>query len=79
MSSKLTVEKSSKEAVLVLEDGFWVKGIGFGALKKASGEIVFNTGMVGYPESITDPSYNGQILLQTYPLIGSARALSKYV
>ena len=50
-------EKITKEAVLVLEDGSWVKGIGFGALKKIYGEVVFNTGMVGYTESITDPSY----------------------
>jgi len=60
-----------KSAVLVLEDGTLVKGIGFGASKKVYGEVVFNTGMVGYPESITDPSYNGQILMQTYPLIGN--------
>ncbi len=60
-----------KLAVLVLEDGTLVEGIGFGALKKAYGEVVFNTGMVGYPEAITDPSYNGQILMQTYPLIGN--------
>jgi len=48
-----------------------VKGVGFGATRKVSGEVVFNTGMVGYPEAITDPSYNGQILMQTYPLIGN--------
>jgi len=60
-----------KLAVLVLEDGTLVEGIGFGALKKVYGEVVFNTGMVGYPEAITDPSYNGQILMQTYPLIGN--------
>ena len=61
----------SKEAILVLEDGTLVKGAGFGALKKVYGEVVFNTGMVGYPESITDPSYKGQILMQTYPLVGN--------
>ena len=71
LSTSRITEKVSKEAVLVLEDGSWVKGIGFGALKKISGEVVFNTGMVGYTESITDPSYNGQILIQTYPLIGN--------
>lgn len=48
-----------------------MKGVGFGATRKVSGEVVFNTGMVGYPEAITDPSYNGQILMQTYPLIGN--------
>ena len=46
-------------------------GEGFGAVRKTQGEFVFNTGMVGYPESITDPSYAGQILIQTYPLIGN--------
>jgi len=76
--SKPTVDKSSKAAILVLEDGSWIEGTGFGALKKVSGEIVFNTGMVGYPESITDPSYNGQILLQTYPLIGNYGIFSEH-
>ena len=59
------------KAVLVLEDGSVWPGEGFGAFAKVSGEVVFNTGMVGYPESITDPSYHGQILCQTYPLIGN--------
>jgi len=59
------------KAVLVLEDGSVWPGEGFGAFAKVSGEAVFNTGMVGYPESITDPSYHGQILCQTYPLIGN--------
>jgi len=59
------------KAVLVLEDGSVWPGQGFGAFAKVSGEVVFNTGMVGYPESITDPSYHGQILCQTYPLIGN--------
>ncbi|MCK4243758.1 glutamine-hydrolyzing carbamoyl-phosphate synthase small subunit [Candidatus Bathyarchaeota archaeon] len=63
--------KIAREAVLVLEDGSFVKGSGFGAIKKISGEVVFNTGMVGYTEAITDPSYKGQILMQTYPLIGN--------
>ncbi len=58
-------------AFLVLEDGSYFSGTGFGAEGKISGEVVFNTGMVGYPESLTDPSYNGQILVQTYPLIGN--------
>jgi carbamoyl-phosphate synthase small subunit len=59
------------KAILVLEDGSVWPGEGFGAFAKVSGEVVFNTGMVGYPESITDPSYHGQILCQTYPLIGN--------
>ena len=46
-------------------------GIGFGANKSVSGELVFQTGMVGYPQSITDPSYRGQILVVTFPLVGN--------
>ena len=68
---KSTIEAKGKNAVLVLEDGTVFRGFGFGASKKTSGEVVFNTGMVGYTEAITDPSYKGQILLQTYPLIGN--------
>ncbi|MCX8170538.1 MAG: carbamoyl-phosphate synthase small subunit, partial [Candidatus Bathyarchaeota archaeon] len=59
------------KAVLVLEDGSFFIGRGFGAVRKISGEVVFSTGMVGYPESLTDPSYYGQILTLTYPLIGN--------
>lgn len=59
------------KAFLLLEDGSVIKGIGFGAQKTVFGEIVFNTGMTGYQENLTDPSYNGQILLMTYPLIGN--------
>jgi len=54
-----------------LEDGTVIPGNGFGVQGEFSGEVVFNTGMVGYTESLTDPSYRGQILLQTYPLIGN--------
>ena len=60
-----------KHAKLVLEDGDEFKGFSFGAQHSTSGEVVFNTGMVGYPESLTDPSYKGQILSLTYPLIGN--------
>lgn len=60
-----------KKAILVLEDGTVVRGNGFGALGEAQGEIVFNTGMTGYVEALTDPSYAGQILMMTYPLIGN--------
>lgn len=59
------------KAVLALEDGTIVKGVGFGSRKTVSGELVFNTGMTGYQEALTDPSYNGQILMMTYPLIGN--------
>jgi carbamoyl-phosphate synthase small subunit len=55
----------------MLEDGSIFNGYSFGAKKPVSGEVVFNTGMVGYPESLTDPSYRGQILVLTYPLIGN--------
>jgi len=59
------------KAILVLEDGSYFFGHGFGAVKKVSGEIVFSTSMVGYPEALTDPSYKGQILTLTYPLVGN--------
>lgn len=60
-----------KIAKLVLEDGTIFFGQSFGAKKSVAGEVVFNTGMVGYPENLTDPSYQGQILTLTYPLIGN--------
>lgn len=56
---------------LYLSDGTTFEGQSFGAPVSADGEVVFNTGMVGYPESLTDPSYRGQILVFTYPLIGN--------
>src|SRR2546427_11484002 len=56
---------------LILADGSVFKGDGFGSPKSVSGETVFNTGMVGYPECFTDPSYCGQILVLTYPMIGN--------
>jgi carbamoyl-phosphate synthase small subunit len=56
---------------LELEDGTVFSGKSFGARKSVSGEVVFNTAMTGYPESLTDPSYKGQILVLTYPLIGN--------
>jgi carbamoyl-phosphate synthase small subunit len=59
------------KALLVLEDGTVFKGKGFGAPGVRAGEVVFTTGMVGYTESLTDPSYAGQILVFTYPLIGN--------
>ena len=60
-----------KNAKLVLEDGSIFYGYSFGSSKSNSGEVVFATGMTGYPESLTDPSYAGQILCLTYPLIGN--------
>ena len=56
---------------LILQDGTVFEGESFGAKVDSDGEVVFNTGMVGYPESLTDPSYRGQILTFTYPLIGN--------
>ena len=55
----------------MLEDGTIKQGIGFGAIGEVKGELVFNTGMTGYVEALTDPSYAGQILMMTYPLIGN--------
>lgn len=56
---------------LVLEDGTEMIGHAFGSLRPVGGEVVFNTGMTGYVETLTDPSYRGQILVLTYPLIGN--------
>lgn len=56
---------------LVLADGTEIEGRSFGAPVSAPGEVVFTTGMVGYPESLTDPSFAGQILVMTYPLVGN--------
>ena len=55
----------------MLEDGSEFEGFSFGFPGNTNGEVVFNTGMVGYPETMTDPSYRGQILVCTYPLIGN--------
>ncbi len=60
-----------KKATLVLEDGSEFTGYSFGFEGSVAGEIVFNTAMTGYPESLTDPSYRGQILVLTYPSIGN--------
>ena len=59
------------KAVLELEDGTIYEGKSFGCVKPCAGEVVFNTAMTGYPESLTDPSYEGQILVTTYPLLGN--------
>ncbi len=60
-----------RKAKLILEDGTELTGWSFGHPGAAAGEVVFTTGMVGYPESLTDPSYAGQILVLTYPLVGN--------
>ncbi|MDP3941283.1 MAG: glutamine-hydrolyzing carbamoyl-phosphate synthase small subunit [bacterium] len=56
---------------LIFKDGTTFEGISFGSKKGKAGEVVFSTGMAGYPESMTDPSYQGQILTLTYPIIGN--------
>ena len=56
---------------LLLEDGTELQGESFGASRAVAGEVVFNTGMTGYVETLTDPSYRGQILVSTYPLVGN--------
>lgn len=61
----------NKKAKLILKDGSEFTGVAFGFPKNTNGEVVFNTGMVGYPETMTDPSYRGQVLVCTYPLIGN--------
>ncbi len=60
-----------KKVYLVTEDGRAFEGYSFGAEIEACGELVFNTGMVGYIETLTDPSYYGQIVMQTFPLVGN--------
>ncbi len=70
----ITTKKSShanKFGKLIFDDGTVLDGMGFGYSTTVFGEIVFNTGMVGYPETLTDPSYSGQILTLTYPLVGN--------
>lgn len=64
-------KKKVQKLKLVLEDGSVFEGESFGAYHETDGEVVFATAMVGYPESLTDPSYNGQILTFTSPLIGN--------
>src|SRR5438093_11752880 len=59
------------QGTLLLEDEIKFTGRHFGFIAPVAGEVVFNTGMVGYTEALTDPSYRGQILVLTYPLIGN--------
>ena len=63
--------RSPRKAYLLLEDGTLFEGKSFGYEAPAAGEVVFNTAMTGYPESLTDPSYEGQILVTTYPILGN--------
>jgi len=64
---------------LILENGTIAEGTGFGFEKTVYGEVVFNTGMAGYQESLTDPSYRGQILIMSHPLIGNYGVSDRYV
>jgi carbamoyl-phosphate synthase small subunit len=64
-------QATKKKIKLILEDGSQYEGYSFGAEVSSAGEIVFTTGMMGYPESLTDPSFTGQILLCTFPLVGN--------
>ncbi|EFX03019.1 bifunctional pyrimidine biosynthesis protein [Grosmannia clavigera kw1407] len=71
-ASSTPSETSEQRLVsLELKDGTVYQGYSFGAEKSAAGELVFQTGMAGYPESLTDPSYRGQILVLTFPLVGN--------
>src|SRR5947207_4220150 len=63
------------DGLLVVADGTAVRGIGAGAAGVVTGELVFQTGMVGYQEALTDPSYAGQLLIFTYPLVGNYGAI----
>ncbi len=74
MRVKITTRSSKyvqRFGKLVLDDGTVLDGEGFGGAATVFGEVVFNTGMVGYNEALTDPSYNGQLLTLTYPLVGN--------
>lgn len=63
--------QNGKLISLILDDGSVFYGRSFGYEKSVAGEVVFNTAMMGYPESLTDPSYSGQMLVMTYPLVGN--------
>ena len=63
--------QTEKTATLILDDGTVFRGLSFGCEKEVTGEVVFNTAMTGYPESLTDPSYAGQLMVLTYPLVGN--------
>ena len=67
----MTAVQGTEQALLVLEDGRVFRGRSYGAIGTALGEAVFSTGMSGYQETLTDPSYAGQIIVQTFPHIGN--------
>ena len=65
------INNRAEKVYLVLEDGSFYQGLAFGADKKQYGEVVFNTSMTGYQEVLTDPSYAGQLVVMSYPLVGN--------
>ncbi|MDR2531702.1 MAG: glutamine-hydrolyzing carbamoyl-phosphate synthase small subunit [Oscillospiraceae bacterium] len=67
----------NKRAWLILEDGTVFEGFSFGAEGKVTGEVIFTTSMTGFQETLTDPNYNNQIIVQTFPLVGNVGANSK--
>lgn len=77
--SAQTIRDEERRTYLELKDGTVYEGFAFGADRSAAGELVFQTGMVGYPESITDPSYRGQLLVITFPLVGNYGVPSRKV
>ena len=68
---RIEVMKKRKTARIILSDGTTFEGFSFGTAGSTTGEVVFATGMVGYPEAFTDPSFKGQILVMTYPMVGN--------
>jgi carbamoyl-phosphate synthase small subunit len=70
-SDSAAASVQGRVVTLTLEDGNTFTGRSFGAERSVAGEVIFNTGMVGYPETLTDPSYSGQIITFTYPMIGN--------
>src|SRR3989344_8565917 len=68
---------TARKARLILKDGSSFDGKSFGYPASVAGEVIFTTGMMGYPESISDPSYRGQILIFSFPLIGNYGVPSK--
>lgn len=73
------MNKKKNRAKLILEDGSEFSGFSFGYETNTKGEVVFNTGMIGYSETMTDPSYRGQILVCTFPMIGNYGIPSKEI
>ena len=69
--NRFHISTEMKQALIALEDGRTFQGEGFGAPGTTVGEVCFNTSMTGYQEVLTDPSYRGQIVTMTYPLIGN--------